>query len=181
MISQEIAQQEVWRWVVGAEGRYQVSSLGRIRSLVTRGKTIKAFTYTKGYANVGMARSPGRQTRERVHRLVARAFLGPEPAGMSVNHKNGNKSDNRVENLEYMTIGDNVRHARDAGLMRQGERTPWSKLTEDQVREIRQSKESYRAQARKLGVSASTVRRAALGLYWSCVDTEARAINATGR
>jgi hypothetical protein len=66
------------------------------------------------------------------HRVVAESFLGPRPAGMVVNHRNGKRDDNRIENLEYVTSSANTSHSfRDGG--GKGRR----KITEDQVRAIR--------------------------------------------
>lgn len=57
-----------------------------------------------------------KRCNKRVHRLVAAAFLGESEEGHVVNHKNGDRFDNRVENLEYVTQGENVKHAWDNGL-----------------------------------------------------------------
>lgn len=72
-----------------------------------------------------------------VHSLVARTFLGPRPLGYTINHKNGIKSDNRLANLEYLTDAENKAHAVATGLYLRGEKSPKSKLTEEDVRRIR--------------------------------------------
>jgi hypothetical protein len=77
----------------------------------------------------------------KVHRAVALAFLGPAPIGLQVNHKNGDKADNRVENLEYVSCQENIRHCWDSGLHGiehcRGEANCQAKLTEASVRLIR--------------------------------------------
>jgi len=84
------------------------------------------------------ARVDGRPRQFSVHALVAEAFIGPRPPGLVVNHKNFDRADNRVKNLEYVSQKRNVHHAIEAG------RVGWSdrrnvhlKLTEEQVLEIR--------------------------------------------
>src|SRR5262249_61995747 len=84
----------------------------------------------------------GRVKHFYVHRLVAAAFIKPIPDGMEVNHKDGDKSNNDVENLEIVTSEENLRHARETGLMPSGgERSAVAKLTEEEVGEIRRSED----------------------------------------
>lgn len=111
---------EEWRDIPCCSGRYQVSSLGRVRSYANfgsrykqNGKAIlkKVFINKDGYARVQIYYDNGKIGTEPVHRLVAKAFL-PNPNGLSdVNHKNGNKTDNTVENLEWISHIDNVLHS----------------------------------------------------------------------
>lgn len=105
--------EEVWRPVVGYEGQYEVSNLGRVRSLdrivksrVRSGQKIKGRMLTKrchkGYFRVALSENNS-TSNFFVHRLVAAAFI-PNPENLPcVNHKNENKLDNRVENLEWCT------------------------------------------------------------------------------
>lgn len=106
---------EEWRPVVGREGAYEVSSLGRVRSLdrwVERshghGMRIKGRVLRKvlsdGYYRVGL----GQQTYGRIHTLVAEAFLGPRPDRADVRHLNGDPLDNRATNLAYGTRTENL-------------------------------------------------------------------------
>ena len=103
-------------------------------------------------------------SQQKVHRIVARVFIGPCPPGYQVNHKNGDKNDARLENLEYCTPKENSRHARESlGHNFQGESVGTAKLTEAQVREIRRLHDiagisSYRL-ARMYGMGTSQILR----------------------
>lgn len=108
-------QEEIWEDIVGYEGLYQVSSLGRIKSfnyLHHAGKVGYSFgTRQKtGYYNFGLYRN-GIIKLLGVHRLVAKAFINNVNNKSVVNHINGNKSDNRSENLEWVTYRENYVHA----------------------------------------------------------------------
>lgn len=110
---------EEWKPIAGYEGRYSVSSDGRIRSEKT-GK-IMATGLTKasgGYANVKLLDGSGQKTFT-VHRLVADAFvINDEPdKKVEVDHVNGNRMDNRAENLNWVTRSENQRRAVRMGLL----------------------------------------------------------------
>lgn len=102
--------------MVGYEGRYEVSSLGRVRSVPrarTKGGILKPWAQGKvGYLAVKLRDRPHRPDRSAlVHTLVAEAFLGPRPNGQQVRHLNTQSQDNRVENLAYGTGLDNAQDA----------------------------------------------------------------------
>ncbi len=113
---------EVWKEVPGYEGFYSVSNLGRVRRDAVgqgarAGYILKAtVSRPVGYLRVGLVRD-GKQKTRFIHNLVANAFLGPYPDGQCVNHKDGNKLNNLPGNLEYMTLGDNNRHAWQIGIL----------------------------------------------------------------
>lgn len=108
--------EEVWRPVVGYEGLYEVSNLGRIRSLdryvgkrLFKSQTLKPKTDRYGYLVVDL-RSHSKHKSKTIHRLVAEAFL-PNPGNLpQVNHKNEDKTDNRVENLEWCSCEYNINY-----------------------------------------------------------------------
>lgn len=98
---------EEWRDIPGWEGMYQVSNLGRVRAI--RVKVLNPYKTRTGYL-VATLWNGAEPTRHGVHRFVAQAFI-PNPAGKEqVNHINGDKSDNRVENLEWVTSQENNLH-----------------------------------------------------------------------
>lgn len=107
---------EQWKPIEGTDGKYEVSNLGHVR---TNGKRPGLLTLTKqksGYRYAMIQLNNGKQKNCRVHRLVAEHFL-PNPDNMKeVNHKDGNKDNNRADNLEWCTRSHNVKHSFDTGL-----------------------------------------------------------------
>lgn len=112
---------EEWRPVVGYEGWYEVSNYGRVRSLdryvnakngsaeLKKGVLLEQRDNGKGYLRVTLSKN-GKVKQPRVHRLVAEAFI-PNPDNLpEVNHKNFDKSDNRVENLNWCSHIQNIRY-----------------------------------------------------------------------
>lgn len=120
---------EEWRDIEGFENLYQVSNLGNVKSLshdVNRSNgTVQHFkekilhpgNMTSGYRFVGLTRNKVCKNFG-VHRLVANAFI-PNPNNFSdINHKDGNKINNNVSNLEWVTRSENLKHAVDIGLVK---------------------------------------------------------------
>lgn len=163
-------QDELWRPVVGYEGWYSVSNLGRIRrdrrgGGSWAGRVLRATVGNHGYPFVALVKE-GIERKRTVHRLVAEAFLGPCPPGYEVNHRDSDRENPMIDNLEYVTRSENILHAYRHGSARwngrqpdpgRGESCSSSKLTEDQVREIRASSESDRRLAARFGVGKSTI------------------------
>lgn len=142
---------EIWKSVVGYEGYYEVSNTGSVRSIDRIVKTKKAKSGTsflkgvylkpsviKGYPMVVFSVG-NKRVGKKIHRLVAEAFI-PNPKNKpQVNHKNGQKEDNSVENLEWCTSLENIRHSFEKGLNsgKKGEKHPLSKLKKEDVINIR--------------------------------------------
>ncbi len=141
---------EVWKNVIGYEGLYQISNLGRIKSLsryvknrLGTGYSLKSEKFLKlainyGYHYIGLHKN-NKIKMFRVHRLVAIHFI-PNPDSLpQINHINGIKTDNSVSNLEWCTAKQNTRHAHDNGLANplKGVNCNLHILTEKQVLEIR--------------------------------------------
>ena len=111
---------EIWKDIPNYEGLYQVSNLGRVKSLGNKSNHNKSIimklTYTKkGYLQVRFCKNY-KKTTHRVHRLVAETFIDNPNNYKEVNHINGNKSDNRVCNLEFCNASMNSQHAWDNNL-----------------------------------------------------------------
>lgn len=104
---------ECWKPVVGYEGLYEVSDLGRVRSLnykrSRKESIMKQVLDGDGYYCLLLYKN-GKRKRFSVHRLVVTAFIGPIPKGFVVNHINECQTDNRLENLEICTIRENSIH-----------------------------------------------------------------------
>lgn len=120
---------ERWVPVKGYEGRYEVSSAGRVRSLQRQirgrydnlrtlvGRVMSPASGTRHYPKVFLYRGDGTSQGRLVHRLVAAAFIGECPPGYTVNHIDGVKTNNAVENLEYLTNAENISHGHRTGLI----------------------------------------------------------------
>ena len=112
--------EEIWKPVKGFEGLYLVSSMGRVKSIPrkvpckngmiqsVKGGISKTQHYSNGYCFVNMSKN-GKSKGYLLHRVVAAAFFGNSQ--LEINHKNGDKDDNRVENLEYVTHSENQKHS----------------------------------------------------------------------
>lgn len=108
---------EDWRPVVGYEGLYSISNHGRLRRdtatlAYKAGKIIRGHKRGIGYLAYSLCRD-GKEVCRLAHRLVCEAFHGPCPPGNQCNHLDGNKANNRADNLEWVTPKENVRHAID--------------------------------------------------------------------
>lgn len=95
---------EQWADITGTDGKYQVSTHGRVR----RDGEVLHLSITLGYPIIAIRRNGEHKTRA-VHRLVAEAFLGPRPDGHVVHHKDQDRGNNHIENLEYLTISEHWR------------------------------------------------------------------------
>ncbi len=165
---------EEWR-VTDSYPSYAVSSLGRVKRVTETRKSktariLKPVMRSEGnYLVVTLMKGEARFNVS-VHVLVARAFFGERPVGMEINHKDGNKLNNVAANLEYVTKSENALHAFRLGLRRSvcGERQGQSKLTEEQVLEIRKlyNSTSNRRLAKIYSVSETTIRHIGDGKAW---------------
>ena len=172
-----------WRQIEGFD--YEVSDEGSVRSLDRtilrkgvetrlRGQELALRKHSKGYRTVSL----GRGYQRTVHSLVATAFIGPCPDGFEINHKDGDKTNNRVGNLEYMTHGDNQKHAIATGLapkppLKRGAEQHKARLDEIQVRRVRayaQLNWPTCKIARFFGVGETTIHNILKRSTWAWLD-----------
>lgn len=111
--------EEIWKDIRGYEGLYQVSNLGRIKSLnynnTKQEKILKGSQDKSGYRLAGLCKD-GKVSAKRIHRLVAEAFIPKLENKTEVNHIDGNKKNNCINNLEWCDRKENMKHAAKNGL-----------------------------------------------------------------
>jgi len=162
---------EIWKPIPGHEG-YHVSNMGRVWGPKFAPKA--GAINSRGYRSITLV-VRGYKRGVRIHQLVMLAFVGPCPKGQEVNHINGIKADNRLENLEYVTRSENIRHAYRIGLKqhKKGSLNGCAKLDERDVIAIRLLCDagfdsSYIG--RKFGVSHRTIHLIRKNQAWTHVD-----------
>lgn len=165
---------ELWKDIEGYKGLYQVSNLGRIKRLehenkfgnrkrMLKEKIMKLNENKHGYRGVNFSIN-GKVKAQSVHRLVATYFIPNVENLPEVNHKNGDKSNNKYFNLEWCSRKENMRHAHDNNLINhKGTNSILSKLEAEEVIEIRTVYNAeaitYQQLAEKFGVGTSTIGR----------------------
>ncbi len=176
----EVTGKEIfWKSIEGYE-QYTLNSKGQIFSSFGKGRVLRSSKCGAGYLKVALGAGPG--NTKMVHRLIAEALI-PNPENKPwVNHKNGIKTDNSLENLEWSTISENHQHACDTGLRKTGKLHHWSrkvkrgaehpssKLTEEQILTIFQYLRQGLTQksiAQIFGVTNSMISSIKTGKSWS--------------
>jgi hypothetical protein len=178
---EEVSQvEEIWKPVVGRENFYSVSSLGRLRSeystLRHPPRMLSGYIDAAGYVRFALVKPKPRT--EFLHHIVAAAFIGPRPDRMEVNHMDGVPTNCSAANLEYLTPGDNQRHAYRIGLRKEplrmmGFDNPLTKLSDLQVRAIcllRTAGMLCKEIAQVFNISASHTASITLGYKRDCPE-----------
>ena len=161
---------EIWKDVIGFEGIYQVSNLGRVKSLKrikkdTIGRIkeypeviLKQMLSEKGYLQVNLYRL-SKNIPQRVARIVAQSFISNPDNKSQVNHINGIKTDNIVENLEWNTSLENIRHSIVNNLKKtaRGEKSGSSKFKNEDILYIRESNKINYHLAKEYNVCITTI------------------------
>lgn len=184
MAEEQPDEAEEWRPVVGWEDYYEVSNLGRVRSLerlvvdrrgsrrVMPGRVRKQVPQVTGHLTVLLSGTT--RYLARVHRLVAEAFNGPCPDGMECRHLDGDPQNNRPGNLQWGTRLENQHDRWAHGTHNKGERHGMSKLTDGQVQEMRELRAGgmkLAALAERFHVGMATVSNVCSGKRWQhCGD-----------
>ncbi|MFQ1038322.1 NUMOD4 motif-containing HNH endonuclease [Citrobacter koseri] len=144
--------------IPGFDGRYAITSDGHVLSKFKGWKPLLPGTKPGGYLFVGLYRAGSRSgIYKMVHRLVAEAFIPNTGNKPEVNHIDGNKSNNDVSNLEWVTRSENAVHGVAHNLLKHGFEHPASKLTPEQVLAIYSANGSYKDIGKAFGVCAQTV------------------------
>lgn len=175
---------EEWRPVVGFEGSYEVSNMGWVRSVdryvdvIGRwgperrryaGRVMKPqIDSDSPYPRIVLSKK-GKLKCFTLHSLVMSAFVGPCPDGLEICHRDNDSTNPRLDNLRYGTRLSNREDSRRFGTLAVGEQIAQHKLTEQQVREIRESKLSSNVLARHYPVAARQIRRIRNGEHWTHV------------
>ena len=176
---------EIWKDIKGFETAFQVSTLGRVRSLtrqikhpegdyIKQGKLLGFTKDNKGYPNITLCWKGKRRT-VKIHTLVAEAFIIKVPSYTHVNHIDGNKNNNTLQNLERCTPQQNIVHAHRLGLAAHNEKHVRSKLNDKQAREIKIKLKQlyvgkriklYKELAEQYQVHPETIRNIDKGTTW---------------
>lgn len=177
---------EVWRDIPGLEGVYQVSSIGNVKRIKTRSgkecdRPLKYWVLHSGYALYTLTYN-GKRIRTCAHRLVALAFI-PNPDNKPyVNHKDGNKLNNSVENLEWVTASENTVHAIKTGLISERDITEriaknqhkvWRKVKRGDgviFPNVKAAAESVGAKPQNVGGVCRGIKKTCRGYTWEYID-----------
>lgn len=175
---------EIWHDVIGYEGLYKVSNLGNVKMLqrllpdkrILKEKFLKQQIQRNGYLLVGL-RKEGKQKFISVHRIVASAFIPNIENKKQVNHIDGNKLNNKVNNLEWVTASENIKHAYKTGLKHTliGELNGNSKIKKVDVDFIRKNYKPYdrifsrKKLAEMFNISIATVKKILSNDLWKAI------------
>lgn len=164
------------RPVVGYEGLYEIDTQGNLYSLrFNKRKKMKPNVNSRGYYKAGLS-IDGKYNCVKIHRLVAEAFIDKIAGKEHVNHIDGNKLNNNVNNLEWCTHKENVHHAIKNNLFkpfqnikREGENNGNSKLNNEQVLAIVKDNRLHKEIAKEYKIDSSHVSTIKNGKYWSSI------------
>jgi hypothetical protein len=165
-----------WKPIHDYEGLYEVSNYGSVRSIdriivkrgfdyLYKGKILSKSYDKDGYCKYVLSKS-NKQKTFRACQLVCSHFVQTRPAGLICRHKDGNKLNDHYLNLEWGTHQENTNDRLDHGTMLYGEDVPTSKLTWEQVHDIRNSLASRRELSLRYNVSVSTIEKVLNNVYW---------------
>jgi hypothetical protein len=169
---------EIWKPIEGYEGKYEISDHGRVRALYREGEYLARWGIAKmnfpakmmkicrtptGYNYVALSRDSV-SIKYLIHRLVLANFIGHDER--QCNHKDGDKDNNHIDNLEYCTPLQNLRHCIDVLGKKRGERMAAAKLKEADIPNIRSDKRSLRLIAADYGVSLQQIHHIKTRKQW---------------
>jgi uncharacterized protein YerC len=155
-----MSNQEIWKDIVGYEGLYQVSNLGNVKSF-NKNKLMKIGFHQDGYNRLWLSKE-NKSKGFLLHRLIAIHFI-PNPNNLpEVNHKDANKLNNSIGNLEWCSHSENMAHANAMGLISTTEMIKtlkkYNSVDRDRATELINSGKSFREVERITGISAKTIK-----------------------
>ena len=158
----------------GHEFNYEVSNVGTVRNVRT-GRIVKPRIGSNGYLRVAICDASIKYKKDKgIHQLVMNAFSPASDDSLEINHKNGDKSDNRIENLEWTTHRENMQHARKYRLFSVGENAGSSKYKESEIENVcemlQNGGHTFTEISKITGVSMGVVRSIYTGRSWSHVS-----------
>lgn len=176
---------EIWKDVPGYEGKYQVSNLGNVKSLrmwssvqnryIQRERIMKPYKGASGYLQINLKTERTRRLAL-IHRLVASAFIPNTENKREVNHINGIKTDNRVENLEWNTSQQNSIHSYQTGLqIHYTKKAVQCDLQGKPIKEwqsIKEASEETKIERRNINACCRGKRKTAGGYIWKYKEAE---------
>jgi hypothetical protein len=172
--------EELWMPIPSFNGIYEASSIGRVRSMyhasgkrkgILRDEPRLVKSHANNYGYIGVHLSHGKYRT--IHDLVLESFIGKRPIGLQCAHLNGKRSDNRIENLAWVTCKENHRHLRLHGTVLLGSRNPSAKLDEKNVLIIKRLLTlgiPMTQIAGMYGVTRTTIQKIRDGLRWTHVE-----------
>lgn len=176
---------EEWKPVYGYLGLYEVSSLGRVRSLPHKtirgmrgGKILKPATLPSGYLIVVLSKVPNTKRKHAyVHTLVLETFVGSRPPGKEACHDpDGSRANCRLDNLRWGTRTENMRDKAAHGTQTRGEAHPAARLTEEEVRKMLALRQDTGMSCQSIGtlfsVTQSQVWNIVTGAQWKHLHKE---------
>lgn len=174
---------ESWKTIIGYEN-YEINSSGAVRrrtksknGVFDVGFVLKSRLDKYGYLTVALYKDSAKSGKTiTVHSLVLLCFLGPRPQGFEINHKDGNKQNNHISNLEYCTSEENRNHAIKMGLTSRGEDHYKAKLNNAIIHEMRRlyyiKKLPVSILHRKFGISKTHFLRCVQGKNWQHLQAD---------
>lgn len=158
--------------------KYTVSNYGNVFNVI-KNKKLSSCINTGGYPCVSLTMKP-KNIFVTVHKLVAHEFIGKRPEGYQINHIDGNKINNCVENLEYVTPAQNIKHAVKNGLTPKGEKASGAKISDKKAIEIRKVYAQVKSMTRiseMFNLSRPAIRQLIYGQTWKHLGDAGKKLN----
>jgi hypothetical protein len=162
----------IWKKIPSTNGRYEASTTGHIRNAGNQRELKPYFGHGK-YLVVKVCPSKNIAISKRIHELVTETFFGDKPESFETNHIDGDKNNNSISNLEYLSKVNHIKHGVENGFVMRGEENPRATLTFDQVKKIKEIRSETGFGKRKIsqitGIKEETIGPILRGISWRYV------------